>query len=225
MNKAVTFSYDDGCVSDIRFVELLNKYNLKCTFNLNSGNMKADRVWNYMGFDVYNLPFDEMKGLYKGHEIACHGYRHIKPVGLSDKELREEFDDDIKNLEMLFDTKIVGMAYSYGEYDEKTVNHLKNLGIKYGRGIDSTRKFYATEDMLKFQPTCRHRDEDVFEIIDDFFKYDGEKPAIFYMWGHTYEIDALGNWDEVEKMFSILAGKEDIFYGTNAEVFKYFNLI
>lgn len=34
--KAVTFSYDDGVTQDIRLIEMLNRYNLKCTFNLNS---------------------------------------------------------------------------------------------------------------------------------------------------------------------------------------------
>ncbi len=225
LNKAVTFSYDDGCVSDIRFVGLLNKYNLKGTFNLNSGNMQADRVWNYKGFDVYNLPPDELKDLCKGHEIACHGTKHIRPVGLTDEELKAEFDEDIKNLERLFDTKIIGMAYSYGTNDEKTVNHLKKLGIKYGREVASTKNFEVSGDMLKFKPACRHSDEDIFETIDKFLKSEGDKPQIFYMWGHTYEIDAYKNWDEVEKILSLLAGKEDIFYGTNAEVFSYFNLI
>lgn len=36
-NKAITFSYDDGAVQDIRLIELLNRYGLKATFNLNSG--------------------------------------------------------------------------------------------------------------------------------------------------------------------------------------------
>ncbi len=34
--KAVTFSYDDGTVQDIQLIELLNKYGLKSTFNINS---------------------------------------------------------------------------------------------------------------------------------------------------------------------------------------------
>ena len=34
--KAITLSYDDGTLQDIKFVESLNKYNLKATFNLNS---------------------------------------------------------------------------------------------------------------------------------------------------------------------------------------------
>ena len=36
VNKAITFSFDDGVTQDIRLIELLNKYNLKCTFNINS---------------------------------------------------------------------------------------------------------------------------------------------------------------------------------------------
>ena len=35
--KAFTLSYDDGITQDIRLVELLKKYGVKATFNLNSG--------------------------------------------------------------------------------------------------------------------------------------------------------------------------------------------
>ena len=35
--KAFTVSYDDGVTQDIRLIELLNRYGIKGTFNLNSG--------------------------------------------------------------------------------------------------------------------------------------------------------------------------------------------
>ena len=35
--KVLTLSYDDEVTQDIRFVGILNKYGIKCTFNLNSG--------------------------------------------------------------------------------------------------------------------------------------------------------------------------------------------
>ena len=35
--KAVTFSYDDGVMQDIRLIEIFNRYGLRATFNLNSG--------------------------------------------------------------------------------------------------------------------------------------------------------------------------------------------
>ena len=36
-SKAITLSYDDGVFSDYKLVQILNRYGLKCTFNLNSG--------------------------------------------------------------------------------------------------------------------------------------------------------------------------------------------
>ena len=34
--KAVTFSYDDGVRQDLKFSDVLEKYQIKATFNLNS---------------------------------------------------------------------------------------------------------------------------------------------------------------------------------------------
>ena len=42
--KAVTFSFDDGVTQDIRLIELLNKYGLKATFNLNSELLGRKRM-------------------------------------------------------------------------------------------------------------------------------------------------------------------------------------
>ena len=36
-SKVLTLSYDDGVVQDIRFIEILDKYGLKGTFNINTG--------------------------------------------------------------------------------------------------------------------------------------------------------------------------------------------
>lgn len=35
--KALTLSYDDGVIHDKRLIDILNRYGLKATFNLNSG--------------------------------------------------------------------------------------------------------------------------------------------------------------------------------------------
>ena len=34
--KIITFSFDDGVEQDKRFIEILNEYGIKCTFNINS---------------------------------------------------------------------------------------------------------------------------------------------------------------------------------------------
>lgn len=36
-DKTLTLSYDDGAIYDRKLIEIMNKYGLKGTFNLNSG--------------------------------------------------------------------------------------------------------------------------------------------------------------------------------------------
>ena len=48
--KAITFSFDDGVTQDVRLIEILNRYHLKGTFNINSellgkaGQLERNRV-------------------------------------------------------------------------------------------------------------------------------------------------------------------------------------
>ena len=45
--KALTFSFDDGLMQDIRLVEMFNKYGLKCTFNLNSARLGMQNPFRF----------------------------------------------------------------------------------------------------------------------------------------------------------------------------------
>ena len=43
--KAFNVTYDDGVLQDKEFVQILNKYGIKGTFNLNSELMKNQFAW------------------------------------------------------------------------------------------------------------------------------------------------------------------------------------
>ena len=76
--KAVTFSYDDGVTQDIRLIEILDKYGLKCTFNLNSELLGMDGSLDREGVrvsHVKNKP-SEVASIYKNHEVAVHTLTH-----------------------------------------------------------------------------------------------------------------------------------------------------
>jgi hypothetical protein len=77
-----------------------------------------------------------------------------------------------------------------------------------------------------FQPTVSHRE---FELRDklahDFINLETDKPQIFYIWGHSYELDVDEKfWTGFEHFCELIAGKDDIYYGTNDQVFKYFGI-
>ncbi len=218
--KAVTFSYDDGIEQDRRLIELFNHYGMKCTFNLNTGIQSPESWFEINGVRISRMEQSGLAKLYQGHEIAVHGLTHRSPEELhSEQERAEEFLTDCDNIERLYGVRPVGMAYAYGSYNDATVEYLKKIGIRYGRTTGVSHGFSLPGDPLRLQATCHHNDEKLFELAERFLAAEGteEKPLLFYIWGHSYEFDVDQNWDRMETLCRMLAGKEDIFYGTNRE--------
>ena len=215
--KAVTFSYDDGNMQDIRLVELFNQYHVKCTFNLNSGLNQSDE-WIYKSVPVRRLNLPECVNLYQGHEIAVHGSQHLNMCELDSTALHEEIFSDRDRLSEIFGKVPVGMAYPYGCYNQSVIEMLKKAGLQYGRTVNENHSFQHQENLLTFEPTCHHDDDALFDLADKFLASDSDTIQIFYIWGHSYEFDGNHNWDRIERLLDRIAGKSNIFYGTNAEV-------
>ena len=52
-----------------------------------------------------------------------------------------------------------------------------------------------------------------------FIELKPETPKVFYIWGHSYEMDyGADYWVKLEEFFKLISNKDDIFYGTNKEV-------
>lgn len=217
--KAVTFSYDDGIEQDRRLVELFNYYGMKCTFNLNTGIQSPDSHFEINGVQIHRMPQEGLARLYKGHEIAVHGLTHAAAEGLSETELEKEFLTDARNIESLYGKYPVGMAYAYGVVSNEAVRYLSRIGIRYARTVGSTHRFDLPEEPLRLEATCHHDDEKLFELAEEFLQEKGstDRPMLFYIWGHSYEFEVNQNWERIEKLCEMLAGREDIFFGTNAE--------
>lgn len=217
--KAVTFSYDDGVEQDRRLIDLFNYYGMKGTFNLNTGIQTPGSSFEIEGVKINRMPQEGLAKLYQGHEIAVHGLMHMSPAELSAAGLEEEFLLDAKNIERLYGKYPVGMAYAYGVVTEEAVNYLSKIGIRYARTVESTHRFDIPEDLMHLKATCHHQDERLFELAEEFLctKVTDRKPRLFYIWGHSYEFDVNRNWERIERLCEMLAGGDDIFFGTNAE--------
>jgi peptidoglycan/xylan/chitin deacetylase (PgdA/CDA1 family) len=224
--KAVTFSYDDGVTQDIRLIELLNKYNLKCTFNLNSQRLGTNKILmqGYGRISHYKIHPNDVRFVYDGHEIAAHTLDHpVLPKVADDAEVIRQVEQDRLNLSELAGYEVVGMAYPGGgvNNDERVAALIKeNTGIQYARTITSNAAFDPQVDLYRFQPTVFHLDFDkMMDLGRQFIEMDAETPQIFYIWGHSYEMDYCSdNWRRLEDFFALISGHDDIFYGTNAEV-------
>ena len=225
--KAVTFSYDDGIIQDKRLIELFDKYGLRATFNLSS-KVFYDRDVLEVTDWWKPMTLEEARELYKDtpHEIALHAHTHPFPHALHSTDLMTY--DVIKNREILereFGGIITGMAYPQGTYTQDTIDALKASGVSYCRTVKNTYGFnYPPENWLTLHPTCHHNYEKIFELIDKFMEIpygDAATSGMFYIWGHSYELDVDNNWDHMEKICEKISGKDDIWYATNIEIYNY----
>lgn len=217
--KAVTFSYDDGVTQDARLVELFNRYGLKCTFNLNSGIMSYTNCWEGGGISIHRMNAAGLPKLYRGHEIAVHTLTHPDLTKYDTETVRNEVLLDKQNLERIFDCEVVGMAYPYGTYNEEVIAVLRECGIRYSRTVEESVSTAFPADLLKLRPTAHHNHKKLLELARSFVEEPADQqPRLLYIWGHSYEFDMDSSWDRMEELCRILAGHDDIFYGTNREV-------
>ena len=224
-NRAITFSFDDGVKQDIRTIEILNKYGLKSTFNLNSAYlgtvMCREQGEKIVCFDKVSAK--DVKKVYEGHEVAVHSLSHPNLTELEDFDVIYQVEEDRKRLSDLCGYEVVGMAYPCGgvNNDDRVAEIIKNnTGVKYSRTITSTFDFVKQENLYRFNPSVYLARDNVFEIAEKFFNDDSPEDKLFYLWAHTYEFDYKENmlWDRFEQLCKLISGKSNVFYGTNKEV-------
>lgn len=223
--KAITFSFDDGVTQDIRLIEILNKYGLKGTFNLNSARLGMpgdDWVTEHKTVVRRMVDASQVCAIYAGHEIAVHTLTHPNLTTLDDAEVIRQVDEDRQALEKLCGYPVVGMAYPCGgvNNDERVAGLIaENTPIRYARTITSTLSYELQKgSLLRFHPTLHFLNPQTDEVVDKFLAMETEKPQLLYIWGHSYELDLdEARWTKFEALCKKLSGREDIFYGTNKE--------
>lgn len=223
--KAVTFSFDDAVTQDIRMIELLNKYDLKGTFNLNSELLGKNGclIRENKRIAHYKVWPSDVKEIYAGHEVAVHTLTHPNLTQLEDAEVIRQVEQDRLNLSDLAGYEVVGMAYPCGgvNNDDRVAQLIKeHTGVKYSRTITSVHNFDLQENLYRFNPSVYHLHMDkMMELARQFVELEPEEPKIFYIWGHSYEMDYDDSyWSQMDEFCKLLSGREDIFYGTNKEV-------
>lgn len=170
--KAVTFSFDDGVLQDIRLIEIFNKYGLKGTFNLNSGLQGLGEEFERNGKMVRHdrVPVNKIKEVYAGHEVAVHTIVHPTLTTLDEATIIYQVEEDRKQLSKLCGYEVIGMAYPYGPNDDRVAKIIAdNTPIRYARTIAATRSFAVQkENLLRYNPTVYFIDPCFEEIVDKF---------------------------------------------------------
>jgi peptidoglycan/xylan/chitin deacetylase (PgdA/CDA1 family) len=214
-HKALTFSYDDGQIFDIRLAEILRKHGMKGTFNLNSSTL-ADSD------NAFFVNKNKLNEIYEGHEIAIHGVEHKDLTHMTEQEISLEILPDRQALEKLTGRIIQGMAYAFGTYNDTVIRIINSLGVHYSRTVNENHYFELPRNFLAWDPTCHHNN-DLMKWGKEFLDFPlWRELPLMYVWGHSYEFgDSEERWKLIEDFTDMMQGKDDIWYATNGEIFDY----
>ena len=221
-NKILIFSFDDGVTQDERMIEILNKYGIKGTFNLNSellGN-KNEIVREGVLISHNKIKSEDVRRIYRGHEIAAHTLTHPTLTMVDDDaEIARQVEQDRKNLSELAGYEVTSFAYPGGgiNNDARVAKLIKrHTGVKNARTTTATHSFAPPRSIYRLDPTVSLYEEPelTFKLADKFVNMVTLKPKIFFVWGHSYEFDIHGTWGELERLCAMLGGRDDICYTT-----------
>ncbi len=222
--KIITFSFDDGITQDSRLVDILNSYGLKATFNLNSSYFGLPGIANTNGHVVTHNKnsISNAIRIYEGHEVAVHTLTHPMLPELDDETIVYQVERDRLQLSEIFGQDVVGMAYPGAgiNNDDRVAKIIReNTGVRYARTIKSTYSFEPCDNLYRFNPTvCYIEVDKMFSLAKDFLENDYPQGALFYIWGHSYEMDAEWiTWKKFEEFCRLISGRKDITYCTNKQ--------
>ena len=194
-DKVVSLSYDDGAKDDIRLIEIMQKYGLKGTFNLCSGRLIKEPN-ERTSLDLYRQA---------NMEVAMHGADHLWVKACVGGDIVREFYQDKLALEELTGGIIRGGAYAYGGYSEEALAVLKTLGLSYFRTTQETTSFDIPNDWLRMPITCRHKDTNLFTVLDRFLvETDWGSKVVISNDETAYTIDYTMMGESVEMEFYFL---------------------
>jgi peptidoglycan/xylan/chitin deacetylase (PgdA/CDA1 family) len=214
--KVLVVSMDDGPVQDRRLVELLERQGIRGTFHLNSGRLGQ----------TGHVPADEVASLYADHEVSTHTVGHPYLDSLTRSEIVAEVGGDRAALSKILARDVRGHAYPFGAYNAEVVRVLRDLGIAYARTASPTRDFRLPGDLLAWNPTSHH--SAAGELVDGFFAAPNNALALFFIYGHSWELDAgepTNSWSYMESLARSLGGRDDVWYATAIEVADYIRAV
>lgn len=214
MKKYLVFSFDDGTTQDLRLISLLKKFHLTATFNLNTGLLGLSTDLSSLGISANHIRLSAEQiraGVYGGFECSVHTLTHPLLTSLSDGEVIRQINTDAENIFSLTGRRPNGMAYPGGgkdSFDDRTVELLKlNTDIKYARVGETTGRFDFPDDFYRWKATCSISDPALLTLCDKFLK---EDKGLFFVWGHSFELDEGNLWGDFERLLSVTSEQNDI---------------
>jgi peptidoglycan/xylan/chitin deacetylase (PgdA/CDA1 family) len=233
----VTISVDDGHVTDLRTADLLKKHGLQATFYIPARNPERP----VMGAN-------QIRELSGSFEIGAHTMNHVPLRSLSDSEAWNEISGSKQWLEDTIGKPAVSFCYPRGKFNSSTPALAKKAGFLGARTCFFNLHGFPRDPFLWGVSThaCPHSKaiqlrhaaaEGNFAGLVNFMRiYKGASDwqqhfryglnhverfgGVAHLYLHSWEIDALGQWDQLEAVFAMIALRDKFHSLTNGALFQ-----
>ena len=190
-------SWDDGCIEDFRIADLLRKYELPGIF--------------YIPNQKTTLTEKQIVELSKDFRIGGHTVNHPHDIKLlSNLQIEYEVKENKKTLEQMIGKEVDSFCYPRGRYNDIVKDIVKSAGYKNAR---------TTKVLLTKQPEDLFEMETTIHVYRERVEYNGRNwlelskellhnacitDGYFHLWGHGWEVQKQGLWDELEELLSLM---------------------
>ncbi|HWY54545.1 MAG TPA: polysaccharide deacetylase family protein [Terriglobales bacterium] len=233
----VTISIDDGDVTDLRTAELLNKYGLQATFYIPARNPERPV-----------MPANQVRGLSASFEVGAHTLNHAPLKSLPDSQAWTEISEGKQWLEDTIGKSVISFCYPRGKFNASTPALVKKAGFLGGRTCLFNLHAFPRNPFLWGVSTHAYSHSKVMQLrhavlegnfagILNFVRtYNGstdwqqhflcglnhveQHGGIAHLYLHSWEIEELGQWQQLETVFQMISQHQNISKVTNGTLFQ-----
>ena len=232
----VTTSWDDGHPLDLKLADLLAERGLAGTFYASPRNRERPV-----------LSPDDLRGLAERFEIGAHSLTHPDLRTLGPRELQGEVGGSRRELGDLLGRPVEMFCYPKGRFNARVRRAVAEAGF-IGARTTRTLRLEPLRDPMRMPTTVRARDfpwhvwfahavrsrsaagmafmlgggrgRSWAELARLLFDRVLGRGCVWHLWGHSWEIEELGLWDELRAVLDHVAGREGVAYVPNGEALR-----
>jgi peptidoglycan/xylan/chitin deacetylase (PgdA/CDA1 family) len=218
----ITTSWDDGHPLDLRLAELLRKYGLPATFYIPLDNEQP-----------LLTPW-QVRELSAEFEVGAHTVHHCDLLTMPDHVTRREITDCKSKLEQICGRPCTAFCFPKGHFRRNHVRNVREAGYRTARTVElMSLEMPRMQDGVALMPTTvqagpagfsrvarnslkrlrpmnllrhvRYAKSDWVATAEAVLDHVLSRGGVFHFWGHSWEIDEMGQWQNLERVFAMLA--------------------
>jgi peptidoglycan-N-acetylglucosamine deacetylase len=221
----ITTSWDDGHKLDLKLAKLLTQYDITGTLYISPKHREFDEPDLLSHSDILQLS--------KHFEIGAHTMTHPDLPKVSLTEVQMEIRDSKDYLETLIDAEVSAFCYPFGHFNSDIKEIVRKSGFTAAR---TAKRFETTtahdtlclpttvhayshlQDLMNWKMLLRCGTIDWEVLATKYCDYVLEHGGVFHLWGHSWEIDRLNDWQKLDRVLQYISNREEVRYSTNSEL-------